>query len=433
MDQLGKIVYKDDKLTYKYKGEVPVPPLEMVDDVVTLSECGSTSITMNSTVNTFMEHKRLRLNTKKCAKMHIGKKCAGCPKLQVHGEEMKTSDKEKYLGDLINTAGTTKDTFAARLSRGNAILVEIRSILSEIPLGTRRTEIGLALREAWFINGCLFNSEVWFNVAAQDVHKLETIDNKILRHILGAHSKVPVEFLHLETGTLNISSVMAVRRMGYLQTILKRPESELLRKVFTAMKKNPTKGDWNEKINRDFADINEVIDEEKIANQSELAYKNEIKRKVRKCALEKLNKMKENHSKIKHIKHEHLNKPQDYITSNKLNNKQTSLIFNLRSRCINTFKKNFAIMYKGDQNCPLCENETDTQEHALQCHIVMKHMSTEDKIRMRKVEYNHLFGTTEEQAKLATVYESILSIRERLLEESPQEPADQGIILDPTD
>ena len=117
MDQLGKIVYKDEKLTYKYKGEVPVPPLEMVDDVVTISECGSTSITMNSTVNTFMEHKRLKLNTKKCAKMHIGKKCSSCPKLLVHGDEMKTSDKEKYLGDIINVAGTAKDTIAARLTK----------------------------------------------------------------------------------------------------------------------------------------------------------------------------------------------------------------------------------------------------------------------------------------------------------------------------
>ena len=129
---------------------------------------------------------------------------------------MKSSVKEKYLGDFINTLGNTKDTMAARITRGNAIVVEIRSILNEIPLGTRRTEIGLALREAWFINGCLFNNEVWFNTAAQDVHKLETIDNQLLRHILGAHSKVPIEFLHLETGTFDISSVIAVRRMCYL-------------------------------------------------------------------------------------------------------------------------------------------------------------------------------------------------------------------------
>ena len=68
-------VYKEDSLTYKYKGEVPVPPLEMVDDVVTVSKCGATSVALNKTVNSFIEHKKLNLNAKKCAKMHIGRKC----------------------------------------------------------------------------------------------------------------------------------------------------------------------------------------------------------------------------------------------------------------------------------------------------------------------------------------------------------------------
>ena len=180
---------------------------------------------------------------------------------------MKTSDKEKYLGDFINTSGNTKDTLAARITRGNAILVELRSMLNEIPLGTRQTEIGLALREAWFINGCLFNSEVWFNVPVQDVQKLEVVDNKILRHILGAHSKTPVEFLHLETGTLDISSLMAVRRMRYLKTILKRHNSELVKRVYTAMKESSSKGDWYDQIKKDFSAINEQFDEDKIANK----------------------------------------------------------------------------------------------------------------------------------------------------------------------
>ena len=42
-----------------------MPPLEMVDDVVTISKCGATAIALNRTVNTFIEHKKLRLNAKK--------------------------------------------------------------------------------------------------------------------------------------------------------------------------------------------------------------------------------------------------------------------------------------------------------------------------------------------------------------------------------
>ena len=41
-------------------------------------------------------------------------------------------------------------------------------------------------------------------MSVKDVQKLEVVDSKILRHILWAHRKVPIEFLHSKTGTLGI-------------------------------------------------------------------------------------------------------------------------------------------------------------------------------------------------------------------------------------
>ena len=59
MDKLGKIVYENDHISYKYRGKVVVPPLEMVDDVLTVSKCGATSVAMNSLVNSFMFSKKI--------------------------------------------------------------------------------------------------------------------------------------------------------------------------------------------------------------------------------------------------------------------------------------------------------------------------------------------------------------------------------------
>ena len=88
MDKLGKIVYENPELAYKYRGKVVVPPLQMVDDILTVSKCGTTSIAMNNLVNVFMNSKKLYLNPSKCSKIHIGKKCDNCPKLMVHNEEI---------------------------------------------------------------------------------------------------------------------------------------------------------------------------------------------------------------------------------------------------------------------------------------------------------------------------------------------------------
>ena len=92
MDQLCKLILEDESLLYKYKGVVSVPPLEMVDDIITAVKCGSTAVTLNATVNAFIESKKLKFGAQKCAKIHIGNKPSreNCPDQKVHDEVMKS-------------------------------------------------------------------------------------------------------------------------------------------------------------------------------------------------------------------------------------------------------------------------------------------------------------------------------------------------------
>ena len=167
MDKLGKEVYADPGLVYKFTANVQVPPLEMVDDVISASKCGSTTMTLNACINSFMERKKVSLSANKCSRIHIGNKTNNpeCSSVKVHKGEIKNSEKEKYFGDFVTKEANSNATLVARKSRAYAILAEIRAILTEIPLGSRQMEIGLALRDAWFLNGILFNSEVWGSYA----------------------------------------------------------------------------------------------------------------------------------------------------------------------------------------------------------------------------------------------------------------------------
>ena len=85
---------------------------------------------------------------------------------------MKNSENEKCLGDNITSKANSKDTNDARKSRGNAVLAQMTALLDDIPLGKRRTETGVILRNTWFLNGCLFNSEIWTGFSPHDVHAL---------------------------------------------------------------------------------------------------------------------------------------------------------------------------------------------------------------------------------------------------------------------
>ena len=273
MDKLAKVFYKDENLLYKYKNTVNIPVLGMVDDVLSVSKCSSASVISNATVHSFMEINKLKLAAKKCGKVHIGKKCNTCPTLKVHEEDMKDSNVEKYLGDVISSKGTLDETIKERKIKGYSYIAEIRALLSDMPFGHRRIEVGIMLRDAMFVNGILINSEAWHSITKQHIEDLEVMDRTLLRNIVGAHAKVQTEFLYLETGTTPLKHVINSRRLLYLQNILKGPQSEILRQVYEAQKENPVQGDWVNLVNEDLETINMVNKESEIEAMTKIQFK----------------------------------------------------------------------------------------------------------------------------------------------------------------
>ena len=75
--------------------------------------------------------------------------------------------------------------------RAYSYLSEIRALLTDMPFGKRRIQIGLMLRDAMFVNGILFNSEAWHSIQLKHLEELEVIDRTLMRFIIGAHSKTP--------------------------------------------------------------------------------------------------------------------------------------------------------------------------------------------------------------------------------------------------
>ena len=143
-----------------------------------------------------------------------------CSEIKAHDAKIHQVDSAKYLGDIISKSGKLPENIAERRVKGVTSFSIVRAILEDIPLGRYRTEIGLELRQAMFLNSVLFNSETWHGLKATDITELDTLDEQILRYICKYHAKTPIEFLYLETGALPISYIIASRRMNYLHTIL---------------------------------------------------------------------------------------------------------------------------------------------------------------------------------------------------------------------
>ena len=189
MDKLAKMVYEDKSILYKYKGVAEVPPLEMVDDVLTISKCSMTSVTMNATVNAFINNKNLRLSKEKCSAIHVGKYRENCNVLKTHDKKMHQVDSTKYIGDIIHKRCKVTTNIAERHMKAVTSFAVIPAILQDIPLGSYRTEIGLELRQAIFLNSVLYNCETWHGLKTTDIADIKLIDNQLLRYICQAHEK----------------------------------------------------------------------------------------------------------------------------------------------------------------------------------------------------------------------------------------------------
>ena len=132
---------------------VGTPPLQMVDDILAIQKFSSKSLKLNKAINTFIDMEKLTLSKKKCNNIHVGKQNKEWPALTIHGNEMKNSKQETYLGDIVHESGSIRPTIEKRKSKGYGITSEILAIINEIPLAQWRTEAGLNL-----VNGTLFNS-----------------------------------------------------------------------------------------------------------------------------------------------------------------------------------------------------------------------------------------------------------------------------------
>ena len=377
IDTLGRDSMIQNSCLYLYKGLINVTALAMVDDVLTVNECHTDSVEANAIINAKMELKKLRLSKDKCYQIHIGKNKDGksCgTNLKVHNDVMKKESSGPYLGDIISSDGSIDLTIENRRQRGVGIISQITGIINNVSLGVHYFSIALALRECMFVNGLLFNSEVWYSVKAKHLETLENIDQILLRKMFKAHSKTALEALFLEAGIIPLRFIIAKRRLMYLWTILQRPEEEMLKKVYKTQKVVRTSGDWANIIEEELKTYNINLTDEEIEATSKYTLKNLVKRNVDSEALKYLNEKAAKHSKSGDLIKSEISEER-YLTDKRFSLSEVQLLFKLRTRMLDV-KKNSPSLWNNVLTCRICKDEIEieSQEHLLRCKEIQKHV-----------------------------------------------------------
>ena len=411
VDSFGKECLEENKHLYYYKDTVPVPVLTMVDDAIAITECGYKSSMMNAFMNTKTSIKKLQYGTQKCFKMHVGKTCNQdiCPDLHVDGwnvttvKEVETGNlkqeenyiglqgmvevgAEKYLGDILSSDGKNEKNVTARKNRGTGIVTQIMEKLSDICFGKHFFKVAIILRSSHLVSSLLTNSEAWYNVTQADIDLLEGVDEMLLRRVLECPMSTPKEMLYLELGVLPLRYIIKMRRLNFLQYILKEDNNSLIYSFLKGQLEKPTKGDWGQSCQKNLAELEIEMGFEEIERTKLSRFRNLVRTRTAIEALNNLNKIKEKHSKVLHIVHKNI-EIEKYLTGNNLSAQEGKFLFALRTRMLE-LRANYKEKYL-DINCPLCEESEDTQAHMLHCSDLI----TAGEIVKFLPEYQNIFGT----------------------------------------
>ena len=146
------LIAKECKLEeFTYKDNVKIPKIGFVDDVLDINKCGKQTLEMNEYTRDEMNKRKLQLSYDKCARMHVKGKRENenrteCEKVVIDkweinkerkGSETELRDIHKgevpirnvdeylYLGDLIQSDGSSKANIKLRLNKGHGIIRDI--------------------------------------------------------------------------------------------------------------------------------------------------------------------------------------------------------------------------------------------------------------------------------------------------------------------
>ena len=413
MDTLNKTILQQDHLTYKYRGDknIEIGVMGMVDDNLSISKCGLSSVQKNAVINSFIETQRLTLSKDKSVVMHVGKvtKCMkSCPTLKVHSHDMKTVQSQRYLGDILNASGTLKDTIEDRRSKGWGKVAEISGILAELP-EVRRVEVGLQLREAKIVNGMIFSSESWSSISDAELTRLEQVDMSGLRALVKGHSKCSTAFIILEFGVLQLRHRIMFRRMMFHHHLLTRDNQELIKKVYLKQKEESIKGDWFRTLQSDFNFIGDEIDDQKIEKMSKQEYKSYLQKKISKASFKYYIGLKEKaKKKLNNIKYDKF-ATQEYMTSGHFCQEEINLLFALRSKTY-AAKMNFKKMNRGDLKCIFKCNENETQSHIFEnCQPIRKRLNIKSSLKI-----DNIYGSMTQQKEAIKIFLQIDNMRKHM-------------------
>ena len=354
MDEISKDIHAADIGINIPNTECKVPCLLWMDDVVLIEQtCNIMQNLLDITRDTSQKY-HIEFGMPKTNYLRTSKK-KDTIELKLGDNIIKETEKYAYLGEINNKRMNLKDQLLRIEGKVEAAYQTLIAVAED------RHFKGIKMESIWkLVKACIipiitYACETW-EPNKQEMKKLNQILDKILRRILMTPDSTPREALYIETGLLDIETIMDIKRINMMSRLTKE-RSILMNNII-----NNPECRWKKKTKEVMEKYN--ITQWELAEEKEFV-KTIVKYNVHEKFKEKMIQNPENKSKIAYFLERKEDwkpeKPAEYM--NKLTRKQTSTIFKIRTRMTRT-KANYKNGYI-NQTCRACNVELETQQHIL--------------------------------------------------------------------
>ena len=352
-------------------GSAIVRSLAFVDDLAGVNHKVLDTHESHKVVVLFSKKKRQPLNEDKCVILPINVPDGmATPVMYVNGKQMEICDLAKYLGDIFNSQGNNNDLINDRVAKGMRSMICCMALASEITLGAYLISTLMSLHKIMFIPVVSFNSGAWNNITAVQMSKLRTVQLKFLKRIVHTPQSTANCFTFLEMGIVPIDFTIHINQLQFLYHILKLDEDDPVKMNYHQQGLFRYERNWYNEVTELRKKYEIVLTDEQIIELSKERWKIEVHSKVRKFALESLNKENAEKKKTGYLSPYTSFKPQEYFRF--LSASDARLFFSVRSQTVDIKSLRKYNYDNGDSLCRLCEQEDETLEHIInRCNAVV--------------------------------------------------------------
>ena len=356
MDEIAKAI-KERNLGIEIPGtNEKVGCLLWMDDVVLSANNPKDLQEMLDITNDIANRYHLKFGNEKSKVMKIGRR-GPTPEFNLGEMKLDYCDKYKYLGLVVNNRNNLQDQIRETKGKAEAAIQTLFLITGD------NNFKGIEMESTWKLLETCVNPIITYGGETWEPNKKETsemnriLDN-IIKRILMTPVTTPREALYIETGLLDVQHTVMKNRIN-TDARLERNGNNLIRNILNTQEE---KG-WKKQTDKMKQELDITQDD---ISGGKSKTKITIKKKIMRAFKDQITSSAQEKSKIRHLlegrpEWKPGTKP---AYMNKLNRRETSLIFKARTRMLD-IKNNFRGKYK-DTKCRNCNQTTETQEHILE-------------------------------------------------------------------